>query len=535
MTTSRERGEPERPPEGTSAPAEPAGEPVGPARLVVLVGAGVGTKFTIDGDATVGRIADSTVHLNDRGVSRRHARIRRTAAGWAIDDLESLNGTFVNGERMQSASLRYGDRIRFGEQALLLFTRHDPDHEVHLRRQRLETLGRLSSGIAHDFNNMLGAIVATLEYLRASGDRKLAEPEIVDCLDDAQGAATRAAQLTRRLLAFARGDQRGHRLLDLTLLCEEAAQMIERIIPRSVGVQTHIASGLKVLGSHVELHQVLMNLFLNARDAMPDGGELTLAARQDVAPGDEASKMPYLVIEVQDTGQGMDPATRSRVFEPFFSTKQRGAGFGLGLTTVRDMVEGHGGRVVIDSELGRGTTVSVYLPAAREADTLAALPSTEPPAPDRDQLVVLVVDDEDIIRRAFRRILERSGHRVLEASDGDRALKAYVAATPKPDVVLLDLDMPTAGGVPAMQALRLLDPEVRVLFVSGHTDQMTYDDLRELGALGFVEKPCKATELLDAIARAKTLALPGKERSIGERRTRPAFAAIRDVDTELDD
>jgi two-component system cell cycle sensor histidine kinase/response regulator CckA len=244
---------------------------------------------------------------------------------------------------------------------------------------------------------------------------------------------------------------------------------------------------------------------LNARDAMVHGGVLRVSASavtpsSHQLPKDLNSVLPYLALSVEDTGIGMDEATRARVFEPFFTTKREGAGFGLGLATVKEVVAFHGGQIQIESVEGKGTRFLVFLPLQRtrqEASHITAaheVPSSSPRG------LILLVDDEEVVRRSFARLLRQAGHQVIEAPDGVRALDLYTHAVPRPNLVILDLDMPVLTGEETQERLLAVDPKVRILFVSGHDEPTRESAVHARGALGFLRKPCQAQVLLGAVS-----------------------------------
>jgi len=497
--TSQRRLTPTPTPEHTATGAR--------ARLVILAGAEIGRKYTLEGTSIIGRSNDAAIFLDDPEVSRKHAQIRQDGAQFVLEDFQSRNGTLVNGIPVDKRTLAFGDKIQLGSRSVLLFTLRDPREEQILQQQRLEALGRLGAGIAHDFNNMLGAVMASLDFLRNQpADRQLGDPEILECFADIQAAAGRAAELTPRLLAFARGGNRVEATVDVATLCSEVVQLAQRTFDRSIRIVPEIQPQLVVTGDRVELHQVLMNLCLNARDAMPTGGTLTVGAKlcpyEDLADVPLRSTDSHVVVTVEDTGAGMDAETRERIFEPFFTTKRSGTGFGLGLATVSEVVTSHGGYVEAESELDRGAIFRVYLPAdvpVRRRPAHATVPKPAAPRKLDGGGVILLVDDEEVVRRSTGRILRQAGHTVIAARDGIEALELYAQASPRPDLVLLDVDMPNLGGDETQRRLRALDPAVRVIFVSGHGDEARETALRAAGALAVLRKPCSAPALLDEI------------------------------------
>ncbi|HWZ88981.1 MAG TPA: ATP-binding protein [Polyangiaceae bacterium] len=495
----------------------------GPARLITIAGSQAGRKFKIGDSAVIGRAGDAAVTLEDPEVSRNHARISKSEVGaYLLEDLGSKNGTQVNGLPITRHLLSFGDKIQVGPHVMLLFAPFDPVEDQLLQRQRLEALGRVGAGVAHDLNNMLGAIGASIDYLgKLPEDRTLSSEEVRECFADIRLAAGQASELTRGILKFARGRAQAHSPVDLSGLCSDVMRLIRHTFDRAIQIDARIYPGLSVRGDQAELHQVLMNLCLNARDAMPHGGVLKVSAAA-VAPGSTLPRdlnpaLPYLTLSVEDTGIGMDEATRARVFEPFFTTKREGAGFGLGLATVKEVVAFHGGQIQIESAEGRGTRFVVFLPLHRaQRETAKITASHEVPALG-SRGTILLVDDEEVVRRSFARLLRQAGHQVVEAPDGVRAIELYARA-PRPNLVILDLDMPVLTGEETQARLLVLDPSARILFVSGHDEPTRERAVHARGALGFLRKPCQVQVLLGAVAEALGRSWgPGEH----EERTRP--------------
>lgn len=472
----------------TAGRHQPAGRP----QLVVLEGQKVGQTFPLQTETVIGRKADCHIRLEDAEVSRRHALIRRIGPEeMVLEDLGSRNGTMVNGIPVDMCKLALGDRIQLGSRVLLQLTRYEPIEDQLRHRQRLETLGRLAAGFAHDLNNMLTVITTNLDLLeQGSSDSPPSEEASLECIADIRKAAAHAAKLTPRFLAFARPDQRSVGTVDVSSMCEEVALIARRTFGSGIRVTTDIARGLEVLGSMTDLHQALMNLCINARDAMPQGGQLAIHAALKPAKEESASRV---VINVQDSGEGMDEATRKRIFEPFFTTKREGGGSGLGLATVCETVKAHGGEIDVRSKVGTGSTFTIRLPTfalSRTApgDTLPPASSAEPARRRR----VLVIDDEAMVRTAMRRLLERHGYVVTEARAWDEAMDAYTSGQ-RPDAVILDLEVPRSERT--LEELVALDADARIVV---HTSR---DILVEhLGPnVHRLSKPALAAELLRAV------------------------------------
>ena len=342
--------------------------------------------------------------------------------------------------------------------------------------QKLEAVGRLTGGIAHDFNNLLTSMIGYTELamtrLPASEDR------IREYLVNVERAASRAAELTTKLLAFSRQQKLETRTIDLNASISDILRLMERVIGADVAVKFEAASGLHpVAADPTQIEQVIMNLSLNARDAMPRGGRLSIETRNveldehfcrqypECQPG------PYVRILVSDTGHGMDPETLQRVFEPFFTTKEAGAGTGLGLATAYGIIKQHGGHLSAYSEPNRGTTFKIFLPAAADG-SVEDLPARSPAALDGGSETILIADDEPALRDLSGEVLESLGYRVLTAPDGEEALRIYKAENGKVDLLLLDVVMPTLGGIEVYRQLRHEGTGARVIFMTGYSSEM---------------------------------------------------------------
>ncbi|MBL8721282.1 MAG: response regulator [Myxococcales bacterium] len=354
---------------------------------------------------------------------------------------------------------------------------------------KLEAIGRLAGGIAHDFNNLLTVILANASMLDLDLEEDSPHREQVTPIID---AADQARRITQQLLAFSRRQELRPQRLSLNNLLEGFAKILARLIGEHVHLRLHLDPGVgDVMADRTRIEQAIMNLVVNARDAMPEGGALTIETRaasaEEVrAAGGKLDPSCYLALEVSDTGVGMAPETQARIFEPFFSSQPTavvGKGTGLGLAIVHGVVEQSGGHVLVDSQLGRGSRFTVLLP------TLGA--RQVPDSGRQQKTTVLVVDDEDRIRAIVRRILEARGFAVLEARSGEDALVVHDQAR-RVDLLLTDIVMPGMGGSALARALRDRRPDLRVLFMSGHAF-----DAEELATdAGFLPKPFGARELL---------------------------------------
>jgi PAS domain S-box-containing protein len=370
-----------------------------------------------------------------------------------------------------------------------------------LRAQRLESIGTLASGIAHDLNNILSPILMSVDILR--GDMKGTENEKV--LSIIEGSAERGAGIVKQVLTFARGVEGERVLLQPKHLVSELAKIMAQTFPRNIDIQPNFAHDLwMVSGDATQLHQVLLNLCVNARDAMPNGGTLTVAA-ENVEVDDHFASMnpgaqlgPHVVFRVGDTGMGMTPETMERIFDPFFTTKEVGKGTGLGLATVIGIVKSHGGFLSVQSEVGVGTTFRVFIPSSRDADAGAKREEIGKVSKGKGELV-LVVDDEMPIREALVRTLKNNGYRTYTAEDGSDALALYYERREEIALVITDLSMGGMDGIQLVRALRKVNPEVRVVVSSGHFQKENQTILGALGVKHFLDKPYTADKLLRAV------------------------------------
>jgi two-component system cell cycle sensor histidine kinase/response regulator CckA len=374
-----------------------------------------------------------------------------------------------------------------------------------LQSHKMEAVGRLAGGVAHDFNNLLGVISGYSELLlKDLGPQHPGSKRV----DQIQKAADRAAALTRQLLAFSRKQVLQPRILDLNDVVADVEKMLRRLIGADVQLVTTPGAGIGcILADPGQIEQVLMNLVVNARDAMPKGGCLTFEtanvaldegytrAHPEVQPG------RFVMLAVSDTGVGMDAQTQAQIFEPFFTTKEKGKGTGLGLATVIGIVQQSGGSITVNSRLGRGTTCRIYFPRL-EDDRSDASPGP-PGAPlARGSETILLVEDADPLRGMIREILEGAGYTVLEYEDPEQALHRVTTLDAPVALLLTDVVMPRLSGPDLARSVRATRPEINVLFMSGYSDEAT--GLH--GALGpgtqFIQKPFSADALLAKVREA---------------------------------
>ena len=362
--------------------------------------------------------------------------------------------------------------------------------------QKMEAVGRLAGGVAHDFNNLLTIINGYSELLLGSLP---ADSPARSLLAEIKKAGERSAALTRQLLAFSRRQFLAPRVLDLKVTVGDIEKMLRRVIGEEIELHTDLQPGLgKVRADAGQVDEVIMNLAVNARDAMPRGGRLTILTRDvellgqqlpaEVAPG------PYVMLAVADTGCGMSPEVRARIFEPFFTTKEVGQGIGLGLATVYGIVKQSGGHIDVASQPGRGTTFRLYLPRAEEPDRQRRSEPGTVPLPGGKE-TVLLVEDEDVVRSLSRFVLEGKGYTVLEARNGEEALRVSQGHAGPIHLLVSDVVMPQLGGRPLAERLAHRHPGMKVLYLLGYTDDAVVRHGVQEDEVNFLQKPYSPTAL----------------------------------------
>ncbi|HSN27518.1 MAG TPA: PAS domain S-box protein, partial [Kofleriaceae bacterium] len=368
------------------------------------------------------------------------------------------------------------------------------DISAQRHAQKMEAIGALAGGIAHDFNNILSVVLSSATLIEDAVDR---HDPIVDDVHAVREAAERAATLTRQLLAFSRRQVLEPRVVNLDRTVAGMEKILRRLLGERIELVMTTGHAANVLIDPGQFEQVIMNLVVNARDAMPEGGQLTIETGAVTHDG-----RSYVQVTVSDTGIGMDDTTRQRMFEPFFTTKERGKGTGLGLATVFGIVEQSGGFVTVDSARGRGTTIAIFLPRTERTEVMG-VPVAEPIQLGTRNETILVVEDEELVRRLVMKLLRREGYEVLGAANAGEAL-LIAEQRSDIDVLLTDVVMPIMNGRQLAERLRAMSPGLRVAFMSGYHDD---EVLREMaGASGVVhlQKPVprdvlveKLRELLD--------------------------------------
>ena len=371
-----------------------------------------------------------------------------------------------------------------------------------LRAQRMESIGTLAGGIAHDLNNVLSPILTAVELLQM----RLNDESSRRLLNILHTNAVRGSEMVKQVLSFARGVEGEYITLQPTHLVKEITKILADTLPKNIEITFSISSDLwHVSGDATQLHQVLMNLCVNARDAMPHGGRLRIEA-ENVEIDEHYARMnveskrgKYVSVTVDDTGFGIPEENLTKIFDPFFTTKMHGHGTGLGLSTVAGIVRSHGGFVNVYSEIGRGAQFKVYLPAIESG-------GAAPPKTAREDLpvgngeLVLVIDDENAIREVARETLNTFGYRTLVASDGAEAMAIFAEHRKGVQVVITDMMMPYMDGPATIRALRRLDPKVKIIATSGLKADDKMAEASQLGVTTFLHKPYTAETLLKTLA-----------------------------------
>jgi nitrogen-specific signal transduction histidine kinase/CheY-like chemotaxis protein len=402
--------------------------------------------------------------------------------------------------------------LRVAGKPLVFVLAHDITEHIRLEErlrqaQKMEAIGTLAGGIAHDFNNILTGILgySTLLLEELPSDSPLSED-----VQAIESSARRAAELTQQLLTLSRKNPRVPLApIDPNSVVTEVVRLLERTIDKSVSIRTSLAEAVNTVnGNTGQLHQALLNLCLNARDAMPGGGEIVIETR-NADPADRACVEDdrRVFITVRDSGIGMDVAVQERIFEPFFTTKEQGRG--LGLAMVYGIVRGHGGDIHVQSAPGKGATFVLSFPACGGSAEGQAVPGGHSAGGNE---TILIVDDEDGVRGVLTRILERAGYSVIQAEDGLRGVEIFREHVGRIDLVVLDMAMPRMSGAEAYDRFVEIDPGTRILISSGYSEEGRAAEILARGARGFLKKPY-GNETVLAMVRA-TLDQTGEGRNL---------------------
>jgi len=433
--------------------------------------------------------------------------LRKIAKGESTEHFESVRVTKDGRHLDVSISVSplrdaKGDVVGASAIARDITAQKRAEGQLH-QSQKMEAIGRLAGGVAHDFNNILGIINACAEFLRDRIDPK-AEPSLY--VENIKKATERGAALTRQLLTFSRSSAIQPRILDLNERLKDVSKLLRPLMGDDVEILIVSKSPAAVVEADPgQLDQIVVNLAVNARDAMPHGGKFILetrAMRLDDASTEQHQAIAagrYVVLAVSDTGSGMDAATVARIFEPFFTTKEKGKGTGLGLATVYGIVKQSAGHILVYSEPGHGTTFKIYLPSADHKIGLESKPEVETVSPRRQGTTILLVEDDEIMRSLTRQLLQEHGYTVVEADDGKSALE-WVESHPDPiDLVLTDVVMRRMSGPELAERLKTSHPSLKVVYMSGYTGELIAEREVLKRGITLLEKPFTRTALLNTI------------------------------------
>lgn len=417
------------------------------------------------------------VHPDDRAKVEEAAKEARAGGvGRSIEyRMRHKNGTWRQMESTANTVCNAQGKV----ESLIIVNRDITDRrhleEQFRQAQKMEAVGRLSGGVAHDFNNLLGVIIGYSEFLQERLD--VSDP-LRASVEEILKAGKRAASLTRQLLAFSRQQVLDPKVLDLRVAVADMEKLLQRLIGEDIELTTVLDPQLgKVKADQGQLEQVIMNLAVNARDAMPQGGKLTIHLENTVLDQDYVRRYPYpvlpgpyVLLRVGDTGTGMDAETKARAFEPFFTTKEKGKGTGLGLSTVYGVVKQSGGYIDVESALGAGTTFKIFLPRVHQ-EVAAERQHVDASATGRGNETILIAEDETSLRTLTSSTLEMSGYKVLQAKDGFEALEVSRKHDGAIDLLLTDIVMPGMGGRALAEELGRERKEMRIVYMSGYTGQ----------------------------------------------------------------
>ncbi|MBN1523908.1 MAG: PAS domain S-box protein [Spirochaetales bacterium] len=394
-----------------------------------------------------------------------------------------------------------------GMSSAVLFIGQDITEQLEMEKSlrhsdKMQAVGQLAGGIAHDFNNQLAGILGYIEIIR---DELKDNENCLDYCDNAINIIKRAAELTSQLLAFSRKGKFLSSPLDLHKIISEVILLLQRSIDKKISIQQKLTAGNStVTGDPTLLQSAFLNIALNARDAMPEGGLLSFSTRTFVFNQDDAELFQiepgeYLELVISDTGVGMDTVTLSHVFEPFFTTKETGKGTGLGLAAVYGTIKSHKGAIQVESTPGHGSTFTIYLPVSKEElQKKAEIESVQDDSTGAAH--ILFVEDEEVVRNITTQMLERLGYHVTVFSDGEQAVQFYAVHWKKIDMVIIDMVMPIMDGKEAYLAMRKINPEIKALLASGYSLDGAAQAIIDAGVQGFIQKPFRKAELAKKIS-----------------------------------
>jgi len=428
-------------------------------------------------------------------------------SGGSVPDHYEYEGVRPDGTRIwieaRVTNVEEDGRIVGTQAALRDITERKRIEAQYLQAQKMESVGRLAGGVAHDFNNLLTVINGHSDLLLS---RRPDESEYRAGLREIRAAGERATELTRNLLAFSRKQLAQPRALDLNVVVAEAEKMFERLIGEDIELTTRLSPALgQVMADSAQVHQILMNLLVNARDAIPRTGRIIIETKNIEANEDFVRRHPdcergsYVYLGVTDTGTGMSDEVKRHLFEPFFTTKGPGKGTGLGLATIYGIVQQSGGRIEVTSKLDEGTTFHIYLPRIK-TQRLTQPPANEPVPVMQGSATVLVVEDQDAVRQYIRTVLEKSGYHVLQAANGPDALALAERFPRLIHLLVTDLILPLMNGRELAETLKMSRPEMRVLFISGYAEETIGSRGIIAGDLAFLPKPFSPDDLRSKVA-----------------------------------
>lgn len=475
--------------------------------LIVLFNSAAEKMFRCPAIEALGQHLDRFIPERFRVAHREHIRIfsDTNTTQRSMGKLRPLYGLRGDGEEFPiEATISQVDAA--GHKLFTVIIRDITDKKrmeaQFLRAQRMESIGTLAGGIAHDLNNVLSPILTAIELLQI----RFTDESSQRLLNILHTNAIRGSEMIRQVLSFARGVEGEYSPLQPTHLIKEIVKILADTLPKNIEIIFSIAPNLwGVKGDATQLHQVLMNLCVNARDAMPQGGKLRIEA-ENIEIDEHYARMnveskpgKYVCTTVVDTGIGIPEQNQSKIFDPFFSTKEHGQGTGLGLSTVVGIVRSHGGFVNVYSEIGRGAQFKVYLPAI-ELSHPAQPQIVRPELPGGNGELILVVDDENSIREIAKETLRSFGYRVLTANDGTEALALFASRKNEIRCIITDMMMPYMDGPATIRAIRKLDPQAKIIATSGLKDSEKTEEASQMGISAFLQKPYTAEKLLKTLA-----------------------------------
>ncbi len=427
-------------------------------------------------------------------------------SGNSWQDIETRRYTKDNRVLEVSLSIsRYDDHE--GNPAGILYLLRDISERKQLegqliQAQKMEAIGTLAGGIAHDFNNSLQAIFSCTEMLLIS--KKQDDPDYSK-LKTIEKAIQRAGKLTKRLLIFGRKMENETRPVNLNQEIDQVSQLLKRTIPKMINIRLNLDDSIGMINADPnQLEQIMMNIGINARDAMPEGGELEFKTEPAIIDEIGCIKIPgispgeYTLLTISDNGTGIDSATLEHIFEPFFTTKNIGEGTGLGLSMVYGIVKSHGGHILCNSTPGKGTSFMIYFPAIENIGDVSSK-TVEAPAPRGGNENILFIEDDDATRALGEEILTQFGYRVFTSSDSETAINIYSENVDKIDLIISDLIMPGIGGKKLVEAVLSINPKAKIIIASGYNVQETALDVKEWGAKDFISKPYEINKILKVV------------------------------------